>query len=109
MRTVLFLGAGASRPFGWGGRRGRLRGRPPRSSRMFAFLVDRITSFRLPSDAMIRGRARCIAVSAMVFLASVLPAHADAVTPAPPEIHIQRTHGPITIDGDLSDEGWKGA
>ncbi len=58
---------------------------------------------------MIRGRARCIAVSAMVFLASVLPAHADAVTPAPPEIHIQRTHGPITIDGDLSDEGWKGA
>ncbi|HEV7498491.1 MAG TPA: hypothetical protein VGQ33_00750, partial [Vicinamibacteria bacterium] len=28
--------------------------------------------------------------------------------PAPPEITIVRTTGPIVIDGDLSDAGWKG-
>src|SRR5437762_70073 len=37
------------------------------------------------------------------------PARAADPAPPPPEIHIERARGPITVDGDLSDEGWKGA
>src|SRR5262245_57571106 len=37
----------------------------------------------------------------------VLPAHARDPQPGPP-LTIARANGPIVIDGDLSDEGWKG-
>jgi uncharacterized protein DUF5916 len=50
----------------------------------------------------------CLAVALAVPL---LPAVARAAAPAEeaPEIHIVRATGPITIDGDLSDPGWRGA
>ena len=48
-----------------------------------------------------------------VFLGLVLGmAEARAAAPADetiPEIHIDGAKGPITIDGDLSDEGWRNA
>ena len=40
---------------------------------------------------------------------SVLPAAARAAAEEPTEIRIARAAGPITVDGDLSDAGWKGA
>ncbi|HEY2321888.1 MAG TPA: DUF5916 domain-containing protein [Thermoanaerobaculia bacterium] len=45
-----------------------------------------------------------IAVSSGVALAQNTPKH-----PAPPPINIHRASGPITVDGDLSDAGWKDA
>ena len=46
------------------------------------------------------------AMCAVLFAAAV--ARADA-PPAPPPIEIHRTTGPIVIDGDLSDAGWRDA
>ncbi len=45
-------------------------------------------------------------LGALVLVAATLGAEPD---PDPAPIGIHRAAGPITIDGDLSDEGWKGA
>lgn len=46
---------------------------------------------------------------ALVALGAVAgAAEPSSSPPPPPEIHIVRTTGPIVIDGDLSDAGWKG-
>jgi len=57
---------------------------------------------------MVRERAASMFLNAAVLLAIGRSARAADPTPAPPEIHIERARGPITVDGDLSDEGWKG-
>ncbi len=46
---------------------------------------------------------------AVLWSALVLAAAGLEAQEAAPEIHIGRTAGPIVVDGDLSDEGWKGA
>ena len=54
-------------------------------------------------------------VRAAFLLATVVAAGAAAAHAAPdlsargPEIHVTRAAGPITIDGDLADPGWRGA
>ncbi len=45
----------------------------------------------------------------MLALSALPAAAARAAEEAPPEIRIARTAGAITVDGDLSDAGWKGA
>src|SRR5262249_7518792 len=40
---------------------------------------------------------------------SAVAAAEDTTPPVPPPLTLPRTSGPIAIDGDLSDEGWKGA
>jgi hypothetical protein len=46
-----------------------------------------------------------------VFLAlqAAVRAQDEPPLPVPPPAQIQKTAGPIAVDGDLSDEGWKGA
>ena len=47
---------------------------------------------------------------AAVLLASAAAVYAaDETPPPPPPLTITRAAGPITIDGDLSDPGWRGA
>ncbi|HTD51893.1 MAG TPA: hypothetical protein VK780_02605, partial [Thermoanaerobaculia bacterium] len=33
----------------------------------------------------------------------------QTASPVPPAVAVSRAPGPITVDGDLSDPGWKGA
>src|SRR5262245_11867583 len=56
-------------------------------------------------------RVRTTLVTLMAGLAVItVPAAARAQTSLAGEtIHISRAPGPIAVDGDLSDEGWKGA
>ena len=58
-------------------------------------------------------RTRAPAILAGILILSCPPAQraawcAEAPQPAPIPITIQRCSGPITVDGDLSDPGWKG-
>jgi hypothetical protein len=52
-----------------------------------------------------------VSVGCVAVLAALLadPAGALSAADPPAEIRIHRTTGPIKIDGDLSDEGWRGA
>jgi hypothetical protein len=54
---------------------------------------------------------RAAAVVSILVIAPILLGitSAAAQTPSAPTIHISRAAGPITIDGDLSDPGWRGA
>lgn len=47
-----------------------------------------------------------LALLAALALAAAAPARAAAPAPGPP-LTIQRLHGPITLDGNLDDAGWK--
>jgi hypothetical protein len=56
-------------------------------------------------------RAASIALNATALLVAAVEASAAATSPSPPpspELHIARATGPITIDADLDDAGWKG-
>ena len=44
----------------------------------------------------------------LLMMRGAVLAWAEEETPVPP-VEIHRAAGPIMIDGDLSDEGWKGA
>src|SRR5262249_7126281 len=52
-------------------------------------------------------RIRCLLLGSLALPAFAVSAHAAPPQPGPP-LTIVRANGPITIDGDLSDEGWKG-
>src|SRR5262245_26132759 len=52
-------------------------------------------------------RIRSVLLGSLVLAAFTPSAHAAAPQPGPP-LTITRLTGPVTIDGDLSDEGWKG-
>jgi len=55
-------------------------------------------------------RVAASAVSALLALAGAHPAPSRAAEPKPgPTVTIRRAAGPITLDGDLSDAGWRGA
>ena len=59
---------------------------------------------------MAAGRRKILVVVLLYLLAlAAATVKAQAPPPAPPEIHITRAAGAITVDGDLSDPGWKGA
>jgi hypothetical protein len=47
--------------------------------------------------------------SAIFLLAALCAGGLAAEEPAPPRIHLSRISSPITVDGDLSDPGWKEA
>lgn len=53
-------------------------------------------------------RLRPLTVIAALVWGSSLPAEAQSALSGD-LIHITRANGPITVDGDLSDEGWRGA
>ena len=53
-------------------------------------------------------RARCTVAAAAILLASVAAASAQSALSGQP-IHISRAAGSITVDGDLSDDGWRNA
>jgi hypothetical protein len=65
-------------------------------------------STRTPASRPLPGRAAG-AVIAMLALAAAPRAAAPAAPVLPPPLTIRHTTGPIVIDGDLSDAGWKGA
>ena len=54
-----------------------------------------------------RSRIRTALLGCLALAACAVSAHAAQPQPGPP-LTIVRLNGPITIDGDLSDEGWKG-
>ena len=56
-----------------------------------------------------RARTLIGMVTAGLAALSLVAAAADAQSLAGETIHISRANGPIAVDGDLSDEGWKGA
>jgi hypothetical protein len=61
---------------------------------------------KLPRGGMLmRLACLCVAVTALCTVAS----HADGQSLFGSTIHISRVKGPIAIDGDLGDEGWRDA
>ena len=57
---------------------------------------------------MFTRRFRVCSVFAAWFLYAAVPTHAQSALSGEP-IHIVRASGPIAVDGDLSDEGWRNA
>ena len=55
---------------------------------------------------MCLGQASKILILLMISAAPLAGAAEDAPAPS---LSIRRASGPITVDGDLSDEGWRGA
>src|SRR5919198_3465862 len=53
-------------------------------------------------------RARWLVLWSVALTTAAEPAHAQSSL-AGEAFHIARAEGPITIDGDLSDEGWRNA
>src|SRR5690242_14709255 len=84
----------------------------PRAPHSRRIAIPTLHPFRLSRGSMTaRGRrVAAFAAGALVALASTFPTASQAAEPKPgPTVTIRRAAGPITLDGDLSDPGWKGA